>query len=219
MMKNNVSITVKNVYTSIKQDILWMRLKPGEMFTEQKMADIYKTSKTPIREALAMLIQEDLIKVFPHKGYIVSEISFSDIYNLFQYRWVLENANIYFAVKYATDYQLDHLKTLANKLEPYQDETPNNSTFIKSNSDFHLYMAQMTGNPILLAQLVGVIERLQRVMWLSTTEEMVDLSIKEHYVLVDRIQNKKLEDAQSLMQKHINDVLEIGIRKTTKGLF
>ena len=204
---------VNQIYFSLKQDILWMRLKPGEMLTEQATADIYHTSKTSVRGALALLAHDDLVRVFPHKGYMVTEISLSDAHNLFEYRWVLENANIAFAVKCATKEQLKHLDSLAEHLDAYTEESPCYSTFTRSNSDFHLYLAQINGNPVLLSQLIGVIEKLQRFMWVSTTKELVDLSIEEHHELVKYIGDKKTQKAQSLMQKHINDVFESGLSK------
>ncbi|MDD4160344.1 MAG: GntR family transcriptional regulator [Synergistaceae bacterium] len=214
--KNNL---VDNIYLSLKQDILWLRLKPRTMLTEQSLAEIYSTSKTPIREALAKLICDGLIKVFPYKGYMVSDISYSDVKNLFEYRWVLENANLCLAIKSSTADQLQRLETLADKLESYTDEEPKFSPLIKSNNDFHLCLAEITGNPIMLEQLVCTIEKLQRVMWLSATEGSIDVSIREHFKFVEYIRNKDLAGAQLLMKKHIDDVLGIALSNMSKTLF
>ena len=50
--KNNL---FNNIYLSLKQDILWLRLKPGTLLTETYLADKFEISKTPIREALMRL--------------------------------------------------------------------------------------------------------------------------------------------------------------------
>ena len=207
-----------NIYISLKQDILWLRLKPRTILTEMSLAEIYKTSKTPIREALAKLINDGLIKVLPRKGYMVTEISCSDVKNLFEYRWVLENANLCLAMNRATTDQLKKLEKLADKLEVYTDENPKFSTFIKSNNDFHLYLAQITDNVIMLEQLSRTIENLQRIMWISATEDLVSTSICEHIKFVEYIRNKDLGGAQTLMKKHIDDVLDIGLSNMSNSL-
>ena len=86
--KNNL---FNNIYLSLKQDILWLRLKPGTLLTETYLADKFEISKTPIREALMRLSYDGLVTIFPRKGYCVSEISFSDIKDMHEYRYILEN--------------------------------------------------------------------------------------------------------------------------------
>ena len=76
---------VNDIYISLKQDILWLRLKPKTMLTETYLAEIYKTSKTPIREALSMLVRDELVSVFPRKGYMVTDVCMSDMRDMHQY--------------------------------------------------------------------------------------------------------------------------------------
>jgi len=207
------------IYNSLKQDILWMRLKPGTMFTEQFLADIYKTSKTPVREALARLANDNLVMVLPHKGYIVKDISVMDLNNLFRFRGILECAAIEHAAQYATEEQLLKLDELAGNLKAFYEEEPhfNHSTF--SNTDFHFYLVQLAGNPFLYDTFVNVIEQMQRFMWISTTDDLIEQSVAEHYEVVKFIRNGKVTEAQSLMKKHINDILQSGMDKNIKGLF
>ena len=93
MRADNNSL-VNDIYISLKQDILWLRLKPRTTLTESELAEIYKTSKTPIREALSMLVRDELVSVFPRKGYMVTEVSLTDMRDMHQYRYILENANL-----------------------------------------------------------------------------------------------------------------------------
>jgi len=208
---------VTEIYCSLKDDILWLRLKPGQMLNEQYLAEIYKTSKTPVREALARLIAENLVTVLPRKGYIVTNISYSDMHNLFQYRSVLECASIEYAVKYATDVQLNHLEELSGNLKAFYDDEPHFEFSIFSNTDFHLYLTQISGNPFILDALVKAIEQMQRFMWASTTESILEASVFEHYQIVKLIREKQVIEAQKLMRKHINDVFESGMERKVKG--
>ena len=209
---------VTQIYESLRQDIIGLRMKPGEFLTERQISEIYDASPTSVRGALSLLKHDGLVKVFPHKGYMVSEITLEDMRNLFQFRSVLENANIYYAAQYAEKEQLDHLEFLAEGQETsLEPETHSNQT--EPNTEFHLYLAQITGNPILLEQLINTIEKLQRLSWMGTPHKFTPASVDEHREIVKLIRTKQVFEAQDLMRKHINQVFEIAVSKTLKKVF
>lgn len=199
---------VNDIYVSLKQDILWLRLKPRTMLTEAYLAEVYKTSKTPIREALSMLVHDELVSVFPRKGYMVTDVSLNDMRDMHQYRYILENANLVHAVKYATKEDLEHLDQLAEKDRFYTEDEPHFSNEVMSNNAFHFYLAEMTGNRILLKQLVDTLEKLQRVMFFVAEKDYMFRGCEEHHQLVRHIANKELEKAQIILHHHISEVLE-----------
>ena len=199
---------VNDIYVSLKQDILWLRLKPKTMLTETYLAEIYKTSKTPIREALSMLVRDELVSVFPRKGYMVTDVSMSDMRDMHQYRYILENANLVHAVKYATKDQLAHLDELAEMDRYYTEDDPHFSKEVVCNNAFHFYLAEMTGNRILLKQLTDTLEKLQRIMYFVAEKDYMFRGCEEHHQLVRHIADKELEKAQIILHHHISEVLE-----------
>ena len=199
---------VNDIYVSLKQDILWLRLKPKTMLTETYLAEIYKTSKTPIREALSMLVRDELVSVFPRKGYMVTDVSMSDMRDMHQYRYILENANLVHAVKYATKEQLAHLDELAEMDRYYTEDDPHFSKEVVCNNAFHFYLAEMTGNRILLKQLTDTLEKLKRIMYFVAEKDYMFRGCEEHHQLVRHIADKELEKAQIILHHHISEVLE-----------
>ena len=199
---------VNDIYVSLKQDILWLRLKPKTMLTETYLAEIYKTSKTPIREALSMLVRDELVSVFPRKGYMVTDVSMSDMRDMHQYRYILENANLVHAVKYATKEQLAHLDELAEMDRYYTEDDPHFSKEVVCNNAFHFYLAEMTGNRILLKQLTDTLEKLQRIMYFVAEKDYMFRGCEEHHQLVRHIADKELEKAQIILHHQISEVLE-----------
>ena len=211
---------VNDVYVSLKQDILWLRLKPKTMLTETYLAEIYKTSKTPIREALSMLVRDELVSVFPRKGYMVTDVSLNDMRDMHQYRYILENANLVHAVKYATKEQLDHLDELAELDRYYTEEEPHFSKEVTCNNAFHFYLAEMTGNRILLKQLTDTLEKLQRIMYFVAEKDYMFRGCEEHHQLVRHIADKELKKAQIVLHHHISEVLEyISLMRGLSKLF
>lgn len=62
------------VYTTLKKQIIDLKLKPNFKISEQEIADELHVSRTPVREAFLKLAQENLLRIFPQKGTFISEI-------------------------------------------------------------------------------------------------------------------------------------------------
>ncbi|ELV05041.1 GntR family transcriptional regulator, partial [Brachyspira hampsonii] len=60
------------VYRVLKENIMKLILKPGEKISELNIKKTFNVSRSPIREAIVRLVDEELIDVFPQKGTYVS---------------------------------------------------------------------------------------------------------------------------------------------------
>jgi DNA-binding GntR family transcriptional regulator len=65
----------ERAYRLIEEQIVTLRLKPGDVLSEQMLSATFKIGRTPIREALQRLACEGLITVLPRKGILVSDIN------------------------------------------------------------------------------------------------------------------------------------------------
>ncbi len=63
----------EQAYRQLEEQIVTLRLKPGEFVSEHAVADSLGFGRTPIREALQRLAREGLVTVLPRKGILVSE--------------------------------------------------------------------------------------------------------------------------------------------------
>jgi DNA-binding GntR family transcriptional regulator len=77
-------------YTHLESAILTGELKPRERLVEQDLAERLGMSRTPIREALRRLEDRGMVRILPHRGAIVSDISPADVENIYAVRCHLE---------------------------------------------------------------------------------------------------------------------------------
>ena len=63
------------VYAALRHAIVTLRLRPGQSFSEQGVAQQLRTSRTPVREAFIKLADTGLIEVLPQRGTFVRKIS------------------------------------------------------------------------------------------------------------------------------------------------
>src|SRR5882724_12826152 len=82
------------IVESINTAIVERRLMPGTKLAEQKIADIFKVSRTIVRQALHQLSRDKLVTLEPARGAKVAQPSMEEARQVFEVRRMLETAMI-----------------------------------------------------------------------------------------------------------------------------
>ena len=88
---------------ALRTDILSGTLPPGTQLVQESIADRYAVSRVPVREALQLLTSEGLVQHSPNRGYFVTELSVTDLHEVYALRRILETHAIAAAVPALTD--------------------------------------------------------------------------------------------------------------------
>ena len=83
---------------ALRTDILSGTLPPGTQLVQESIADRYAVSRVPVREALQLLTSEGLVQHSPNRGYFVTELSVTDLHEVYALRRILETHAIAAAV-------------------------------------------------------------------------------------------------------------------------
>lgn len=201
MENTKVSLT-EEIFAKLKDEIVQVRLKQGELLTESELAQRFNVSKTPVREALTRLKGEGFVEILPYKGYLVTGISVGDLQNIFQFRLILELASTELAVKYATDEELNGLEKLARESFVLDDEE-SITKYNGINYQFHIQMAQICRNPLLVSSLSNVLNQLRRVLLLDLKTTHAEEISRSHRQLIELIRERKKEEVIEQVRKHI----------------
>lgn len=174
-------------YEAIKRDVVRCRLVPGAELTEGELATRYGFGKAPVRDALARLAQEGLVRVLPRRGYVVAPINVKDVQDIFALRLVLETEAVRLAAGRVDGPQLRRLDEVCRA--GYDPDDPESAAdFLRVNTEFHVTIARASGNDRMadiLAQLLCEMERIFQVglRLRNRSEEMAH----EHRDLVDAL--------------------------------
>src|SRR5213595_1715107 len=87
----DASVT-QRIVESVTAAIVERRLMPGTKLAEQKLADIFKVSRTIVRQALNRLSRDKLVTLEPARGAHVAEPSVEEARQVFEVRHMLESA-------------------------------------------------------------------------------------------------------------------------------
>ena len=209
---SEAAMTGATVYQRLRQEILSCRLRPGVQVRERQIADRYGVSKSPVRDALIKLQEQNLVEVMPRKGYRVARISLADARELYEMRMIYERESISRLVEFADDETLAGLDAFRKApLDGPLDD------WIAYNRRFHSYLAQNCGNSRLARSAVEVIEQFDRLSFMSVSsgkELGLEKRTAEHGVIIDAIQSSEKRRAITLLRDH----LEISRRRLLDAL-
>lgn len=80
----------KTIYQALRDRILYMAYPPGQILNEKMLGEEFGTSRSPVRNVLNRLEWEQLVRIIPRTGSMVTEIEFGKIMHVFQVRFECE---------------------------------------------------------------------------------------------------------------------------------
>jgi DNA-binding GntR family transcriptional regulator len=104
-------------YLSIRDLIVSLELAPGALIDERRLVETLGIGRTPVREALRRLAQEQLVEVFPRRGMFVTGVDVRDLARISEVRAALEPEAARLAAERATDEERDGLADLSDQIK------------------------------------------------------------------------------------------------------
>src|SRR4030042_891939 len=135
----------QKIYQSIRDDITYGKLSPGERLVESILTEQFKASRSSIREALRQLESEGLIRFNQNRVITVSKLSIQEIDEIYTLRWLLESFAAFLTAEKATKENVAHLRALLKKMKAAARENDLIS-WLEANTLFHSFLSEKSGN-------------------------------------------------------------------------
>lgn len=199
----------QEVAERLRQRIFAHELAAGSWIDEQRLAEEYGISRTPLREALKVLASEGLVTLKPRRGCYVAEISEQDLNDIFPLLALLEGRAVVEAMRRAEPDDIDELEALHDKLERAARDGKI-QRFFDTNQEFHRKLQELAGNRWMLT----VIQDLRKVMQLSRVISLshagrLQQSLDEHRIIMAAIKSGNSEAAEGAMRDHLLHCLQV----------
>jgi len=186
-------------YTELRRSIITGHRRPGERLSLAELAKTYKTSITPLRDALHMLAQDGLVTIKPRSGYFISRTTLKELRELFELREILELAAIERAAPRITDECLEQLEHVHAGYTGDDDESYDRYT--DENRRFHYLIAEASGNHELAEMLGRLHDRLARFMVLRRGGES---QMSTHPDTIEALRKRDVAAARKAMLDEIS---------------
>lgn len=197
--------TTQRIVESITGAIVERRLMPGTKLAEQKIADIFKVSRTLVRQALNQLSRDKLVTLEPARGARVAEPSVEEARQVFEVRQMIESALIRRAAAELTREQVAELRAhLRDEQAAVQRTDVSGRTHLLA--DFHVVIARMLGNAVLADLLGDLVTRSSLIALMYQSSHSAEHSWAEHVAIVDALEKRDARAAAKLMEDHLHNV-------------
>jgi DNA-binding GntR family transcriptional regulator len=195
-----------HVQRLIEKEIVTGHLEPDERVTEGGLAERFGVSRTPVREAMAVLEFQGLIVRPRARGtYIAPRTTRAEARVLYEVRIELEGYLTGIAASRIGEDQLDVLRALARRFDAASHDLASASVreLITIDSDFHwtIYNAAETTLSSILSSYWARLQR-ELAARVFTTEDPTRFAL-EHHRLVATLEQRDAALANSLMTEHL----------------
>lgn len=202
----------------IREFIVERQLKPGDRFpSESSLITMYGVGRSTIREAIKLLVAENVVMIYHGKGTFICErtginndplgLKYADqtklLLNLFETRLIVEPQIALLAARRAVKEDIKKLEQIIDSF--YSSDTDSGSRFPSLDVDFHTALANCTKNEVLFRFVPSICDAI----WKGRQETEDNFTSRKkartnHRRIFEAICARKPEDAARAMVTHIN---------------
>lgn len=191
-----------SVFEKIEADILSGKYRSGETFTESKLSELFGVSRTPIREAIRRLEQENLINITT-KGVEILGIEREDIEDIYEIRGRIEGLAAKKCAGCITDEELAKLSEIID-LQEFYTQKGLSEKIRDTDSEFHEMIYSVCGSNIYLSVLSNLHKRIKKYRRLSIQNpDRAKKAVSEHREIYNALALRDGELAERLAAEHI----------------
>jgi len=178
-------------------------LSAGTKVPERELCEHFGVSRTPLREALKVLAAEGLVKLTPHRGASVAELTLDDLEEVFPIMATLEALSGELACRRITESEINEIRAVHKEMvEHYgrRDRTP----YFNLNQKIHALILKAADNPtleVMHRSLSGRIVRARYLANMSATRWAE--AVAEHGEILDALAARDAKRLSRLMREHL----------------
>jgi DNA-binding GntR family transcriptional regulator len=200
---------------AIERDIISGKLGPGTKLDEDTIGARHGASRTPVREALRLLVSKGLIEIRPHAGAFVTTLSIVDLAEMFEAMALLEAGCAMLAARRHNTHDRQDLAA-AHEACAHAARSNDPEAFYIANARFHECIYVASHNGYLVAQTIDLGNRLEAYRRDATFHPgLMSVTITEHEQIMKSILEMDEATAGKHMRAHFdtlrNDIVSVAM--------
>jgi len=199
------------IYQPILDRILFFEYPPGHILNENALAEEFGVSRTPIREVLSRLEWEQLVRIIPRTGAIVTEIEFQKMMHVFQIRLEIEGLAGRLAAQQVTDEHLEKIAAIRQECSQLFDRR-DQKDLVRLDFKFRDFLYDAANNPVLRTMSQYLYHLTIRLSYTLFTRgdwtEGVQASLNEYEQVYEALARKDAEETGKLRRKWLRVHIE-----------
>jgi DNA-binding GntR family transcriptional regulator len=206
--KVNALVSLKDeVKEKLKEDIIMLKLKPGDRIVETEVAKKLGISQVPVREALRGLEEEGLINTIKYRGAFVSDINPVEMYHMFSLRAKIETDAIEAILPKLTKRHFGELYDIVDKMKSGENDYAVQS---RLDMEFHRTIIEWANVDVYLRIWGMLTNHIRRYITLLNPKVRIlpEEVHQYHHALVETLEERDVEKAKNAFKEHIMKMVE-----------
>ena len=188
---------------AVEEEITTGKLLPGYRLDEVELAKRFNVSRTPIREALNLLLGEGLIEMRPRRGAVVARVTPQRLIEMFEVMAELEAMCAQLAARRMSDEEFAAIEAAHAACRGAVEERDADAYFY-ANERFHYAIYTASHNTFLFEQAASLQRKLRPYRRLQLrVRNRIQRSFEEHQAIVDALRDANAEQAARSVRNHV----------------
>jgi len=199
----------ERIHDAVLEAICSGELKAGARITQEELANQFGVSRQPVLQAMMLLRREGFLIDAGRKGVCVAPLDMQQVRNLYVVRAALDGAAARLAAANYTP-ELAHRGRLLLDVGRRAGSGGNVPAAIEADIDFHLFVYEASGNPLIGETAQPHWQHLRRVMAAALSEGDLRVSVwDEHEGILRALEAGQVEEAEALCRGHAEQMADI----------
>ena len=212
------------IYPVLRDEIISLKVRPGDMLGENPLAERFGVSRTVIRSVLQRLQENGFVRIIPHVGTQVTAIDLDEVNTFIYLRVAVESTVLRDFLHICTPFQLEEMRSHLSALEQMAARLPNltaltedyTSDCLREDLSFHECYFRATNHQMLWDRLTAPQPGYSRFIQLDMLEgKNLPEVLTEHRELMRIVDESAADRVESCLSHHLNG----GVRRLGSKLF
>ncbi len=205
-----VNFSLKDrIYEALKETIASINIYEGESaprLDERQLSESLGVSRTPVREALARLEQEGLVRIVPRRGVFIARKTRQEILEMITVWAALESMAARLITERATDEEISSLRDIFATDEGEKPQA-NIDEYSGRNIRFHQAILRLSKSDLLNSMTETLFLHMRSIRARTIGEDnRASRSIIDHINIIEALERRDTELAERLVRQHTLDL-------------
>ncbi|MBC7733651.1 MAG: GntR family transcriptional regulator [Bacteriovorax sp.] len=193
------------IFDRILQAVLEHRLPPGTKLVEDRLAELFETSRAQVRDVLARLADEGVVATIPNRGAFIASPTADETREVFEARRLIEPALVRRFIAQRDADAVGRLRGLVAEEERARGRQ-DRPTMVRLAGEFHIRLAEYAGNRMLARSMRALATLTCLAIFLYDAPHATACREDEHELLLNAIVRRRPDRAAELMLEHLNHI-------------
>jgi DNA-binding GntR family transcriptional regulator len=193
------------IYDRILSAVLEHRLPPGTKLVEDRLAELFETSRAQVRDVLARLANEGIVQTFPNRGAFIAAPTVEQTREVFEARRLIEPALLRRLIARRDAAAIASLRAIVAEEQAARGRQ-DRPAMVRLSGEFHMLLAHCAGNRLLERSMRELACLTVLAIFLYDAPHATACREDEHELLLAAIEGRRTERAVALMLEHLDHI-------------